>query len=331
MKNVIALLLSMLLALSLIIILSACDKSESDYNAVDETNKPKTSENAGGETETESPSKNEVIIDLREQGITDKILAEMVKNGEIPQNVTKLYLDNSKPIPTGSVSVATFREGNSNEAEYSIVDSDEVKINYNRLTDLSPLSGLKNLKELNLRNNQIKNLSPLSKLTNLTSLNLYDNPISDISPLSGLKKMEILFFGDNETQLKDLSPLSKLTNLKELYFIGYQIDDISPLSRLTELTDLSLHCNIDDISPLSGLTNLTRLVLVNDQISDLSPLSGLTNLTSLWLFYVPIRDISPLSNLTNLKELSFFSFTTNINEEQKSMLEAALPNCKINW
>jgi internalin A len=49
-------------------------------------------------------------------------------------------------------------------------------LGYNQITDISPLSGLKNLERLNLNYNEVKDISILKKLTNLTKLVLISNP-----------------------------------------------------------------------------------------------------------------------------------------------------------
>ena len=58
-----------------------------------------------------------------------------------------------------------------------------VDLSDNRISDLTPLSGLKNLADLRLDTNNISNITPLSGLTGLKGLRLYNNKISDISPL----------------------------------------------------------------------------------------------------------------------------------------------------
>ena len=177
-------------------------------------------------------------------------------------------------------------------------------LNDNSISDLSPLSGLANLTELDLSYNSISDLSPLSGLTNLTELGLRANSISDLSPLSGLTNLTELGLGVN--LISDLSPVSGLTNLTRLRLDGNSISDLSPVSGLTYLTDLRLHGDsISDLSPVSGLTYLTNLHLDGNGISDLSPVSGLTYLTNLRLKgNNSISDISAVSGLTNLTFLS---------------------------
>ena len=74
----------------------------------------------------------------------------------------------------------------------------------NSISDVSPLEGLKKLRELNLRNNYqsylvdigplegIVDISPLEGLNNLRELNLSNNNILDVSPLEGLNEVPTL-------------------------------------------------------------------------------------------------------------------------------------------
>ena len=53
------------------------------------------------------------------------------------------------------------------------------------LTDISILSGLTNLRRMNLGQNKISNISPLSSLANLVFLRLDQNQISDKADMCG--------------------------------------------------------------------------------------------------------------------------------------------------
>ncbi|MFB2975530.1 leucine-rich repeat domain-containing protein [Microseira sp. BLCC-F43] len=214
------------------------------------------------------------------------------------------------------------RTSDCNEAERILSSCTELSVySYRDISDLSPLSTLTNLNKLWISDNQISDLSPLSTLTNLTKLKSGSNQISELSPLSGLTNLTQLGISNN--QISDLSPLSTLTNLTELNLYVNQISDLRPLSGLTNLTQLILgHNRISDLSPLSTLTNLTWLCICDNPVTDLSPLSTLINLTSLDIgedkydpfgydFSGQISNLSPLSTLTNLTEL-------NLNDNQIS-------------
>lgn len=157
--------------------------------------------------------------------LTDEKLVQLVESGEIPQNVNELHLTR----------------------DYGKLGA---------LTDISPLSELKNLEKLYLSNNLIKDISPLSDLTNLKELYLFDNYISDITSLRKLTNLETLYLTRNP--VVDISPLGNLINLKYLSLEDTPVNDFSVLSKLVDLRNgLNLICTkFDDVSILLGLKNL---------------------------------------------------------------------------
>jgi len=122
-------------------------------------------------TLTAAVSARQDVLDLSGKGITDEKLAEMIKNGEIPDTVTKLDLSN------------------------------------NEITDLSSLSELKNLEWLNLADNKITDLTPLSGLKFLGFLDLRNNNISDLTPLFGLKNLWGVELDGNNLTRKQIDEL----------------------------------------------------------------------------------------------------------------------------
>jgi Leucine-rich repeat (LRR) protein len=153
-----------------------------------------------------SIAEEHIYISLTNRGITDERLAEMVANGEIPQNVTGMCLG------------------------------------MNQITDISPLAGLTNLRNLSLGYNQISDLTPLANLTNLGRnmgvLSLDNNQISDLTGLENLTNLGVLTLSNN--QIVDVTPLQNLTNLWWLELWGNQIEDVMPLAWLTGLDSTSL-------------------------------------------------------------------------------------------
>ena len=218
-----------------------------------------------------------------------------------------------------------------------------------QFSDLSPLSGLINLKSLDFDSKNVSNLSPLSRLTKLEYLHFTDTNVSDFSPLAGLINLESLgfnrtpgisdisplaglvnlkFIGSWGHAISDLSPLAGLTKLERIDFCGGSISDLTPLAGLTGVKELYLAAeDISDISPLLGLTNLTRLGLEHNDISDISALSGLTNLTWSNLAHNNILDVSPLAGLTNLKWLG----VDNNDITDISPLDGLRENTKVIW
>ena len=237
------------------------------------------------------------------------------------------------PIPDPNLRAAIAEElGKSPNAPITVVEMtqlSELQVPGRGIRDLAGLQFATNLRQLHLSNweqqgNHVSDLSPITGLTELRALFLSDNPISDLSPLRGLEKLSYLVC--RHTNISDLSPLAGLINLKHLDVSGNASTlDLSPLAGLINLTFLAAP-EIVNLFPLAGLTNLTELFFSgNDDISDLSPLAGLINLEvlhsggnavsdlsplarlrKLWHLYLPgaeISNLTPLAGLTNLREL----------------------------
>jgi Leucine-rich repeat (LRR) protein len=180
------------------------------------------------------------------------------------------------------------------------------------ITDLSPLSRLKNLTALDLTGcGRFTELTPLAGMA-LRTLVLPPGleALSDLTPLADMTTLELLHLRRCE-KLANLAPLARLTAMKCLELS--QLDalvDLSPLAGLTGLTDLDLsRCSeVAELSPLAGLTGLTNLDLSHcTRIMDLAPLARLTALGRLQLGSCDVRDVSPLSRLKRLTTLDVSS------------------------
>ena len=127
----------------------------------------------------------------------------------------------------------------------------ELYLSEMKISNLSPLKVLKNLKSFECIRTQISDLSPLEDLTNLRTLSISWNEVSDLNPLRNLKNLEWLSVGS--TQISDLSPLKDLANLHYISIPSTQISDLSPLKDLANLRYISIpSTQISDLSPLKA-------------------------------------------------------------------------------
>ena len=140
------------------------------------------------------------------------------------------------------------------------------------ITDITGLEHATNLVALSLyRQDEITDFSALSGLRELRFLELPGTSISDISVLSASTKLKTLYLQDNA--IKNISVLAGLTDLKILELQNNQISDITSIAGLTNLTYLDLHENrISDVSPLIELANLEKLYLEGNPIKNRKPL-----------------------------------------------------------
>ena len=135
-------------------------------------------------------------------------------------------------------------------------DVEKLWLSHTKVTDISSLAGLKNLKELDLSYTQVTDISSLAGLKNLEELNLRHTQVTDISPLAGLKNLWDLDLSSSRVTV--ISSLAELKNLKVLYLSDTQITDISPLTAIDTLETLYLHWSpVTDISSLDHLRGLT--------------------------------------------------------------------------
>ena len=179
----------------------------------------------------------------------------------------------------------------------------------NIVTDLSPLTGLFQLKSLDLPIQSVDfqgsyDLSGLEALTALENLNITGN-VNDLSPLAGLTNLISLKIYGNGT-ISDFSPLAEMTKLQDLNITnrstpGNQTASLVPLAGLTDLRTLNLgQGDMSDLSPLSGLSKLRSLSLSSSTIRDLTPLGNLPELQSLYIYNSEKVDTSPVAHVPDL-------------------------------
>ncbi|EKJ0747798.1 MucBP domain-containing protein, partial [Enterococcus faecalis] len=150
-----------------------------------------------------------------------------------------------------------------------------IYMNYNAISDLTPLAGLSKLQNLSLEHNQITDITPLSNLNStFGNLNLGFNNITNIEALSHLENVQLLYLHRN--QIVDMTPVTNLT-VNTLTIWGNLIETVPSLANL-DVDRLDLNRNsIVDPSFLSTLQGQVAIVeLSGNHISNLSSLSQVT-------------------------------------------------------
>ena len=128
------------------------------------------------------------------------------------------------------------------------------------LRGLQGMERLSQLKKLSVTaGNQRADLTPLSRLEMLTELQLNNGRITDLGPLGGLTRLRVLHV--SESEVVDLDPLKKLESLEELWLPNNQVKDLNPLRELSRLEVLYLADN--PIEVLTGLHELGSLKLLD--------------------------------------------------------------------
>lgn len=175
----------------------------------------------------------------------------------------------------------------------------KVNLALNHIVKLSPLKKLAQLEELNLQKNQIVEIDALERLETLSHLNLQANKINTVEALYRLNALRDLNLSSNE--ITDFEPLGELSQLTHLNLSDNQISSLLPLKTISELIELDLRFNkINNLAGLSHHKKLEKLFLSTNQITDIDLLNNLPSLTQLYLSSNNIRDISAIKSLNSL-------------------------------
>jgi hypothetical protein len=131
------------------------------------------------------------------------------------------------------------------------------------------------IRSVDLSGLDVENLEPLSGLTELRSLDLSNTRVGyHLDPLQRLAKLQLLKLSG--TQVGELGPLGALTELQSLDLSGTKVEDLEPLKSLKGLRSLYLNETfVWDLRPLEALASLRSLDLGRTQVEDLKPIKSL--------------------------------------------------------
>jgi internalin A len=107
------------------------------------------------------------------------------------------------------------------------------------LTDMSPLTGLQTLEELDLTGQNVSDLSFLNEMSELRVLILDGNPVKDLSPLLSHPNLRVLSV--QNMNLKNLDYINQLPRLRELSVHGNEIQDFSDFAERERRGIIRLH------------------------------------------------------------------------------------------
>lgn len=166
------------------------------------------------------------------------------------------------------------------------------------LTSLAPLSSMYQLEELTVAGHAIDNLTPLSGLKSLRYVDLSSNAIVNLGPLSGLLNLSELYLGANA--VSSLTPIAELPALRRLILADNAIDDSGDLSKLRQLNYLDVSRNtLLSVEGLGALQGLGQLYVSDNDVSDLTPLASHSQLTTLQVSRNQVSTLEPLASETN--------------------------------
>ncbi len=257
-------------------------------------NPPINENTEGSVAATASPTNNtsDVII------FNDLNLENIVRN-IIGKNIGSILRSDVEGITKLSARV----RGISNiEALKYFTNLEELDLYGNRVSDISPLSGLALLKKLNLGKNY----------NVITSQGNTGNGGLDLSPLKSMSMLEELDLSDN--MINDISGLSSLNKLKTLVLKNNRISDVSPLVGCSSMIYLDISDNyglnpdntergISDLSPLYNINTLEVILCTGNLLSDLNGIEKMKSIRYVDFSRNYIQSLENLSQIQNLENL----------------------------
>jgi serine/threonine-protein kinase len=195
-----------------------------------------------------------------------------------------------------------------------------LKLRGDDLTDLSPLTALRDLEELEYVGpswckGKLKDLGPLAEMTGLQRLTIQHSTLSDLTPLSRLKleKLDVV-----ATPVSNLKPLRGVP-LKALNVHGTRVTDLGPLSKCALLE--CLYCP----GTLLSLDGLQLLPLKRVHLYGCGKVTSLRPLADSPVEFLDCRGVG----VDSLDELAAFSHLRELlcDEHYRGKVPA-LPNLK---
>ncbi len=180
---------------------------------------------------------------------------------------------------------------------------EKLTIQDRKLEDLSFLSAMPRLRELNLDGCTITgDRELLGTLPALETLSMNRCAISSLAFLQNAPALKELHLGSNA--LGNLTMLTTIPTLEKLDLSDNAVSDLTPLQQLPKLTELNVSQNLlVTINPLAVCTGLTVLDVSDNKLTAIDTVSSLTALTSFKAAKNSLVNAAPLAQCLDLQIL----------------------------
>ena len=249
----------------------------------------------------------DITSNFKDENLKNAIL-ELAKEATDAEDKTQIYesdIDKIVEMP-GGTSLKLANKGIKNLYGIEAFAGKGITwifLDWNELTDLTPLSSLTELTKISFSGNTVTDLTPLASLENLRNLTAINNNIETLEPIANLSNIEYICLDGNK--LTSIQEISNWTNLEEISFSNKLIEQIPNLEQLQGLEKINLNGNkIQSLSQISNLEALTNLEIDNNGLTSLEGLEKLNNLQILSCSNNQISDITPITKLENLENLN---------------------------
>ncbi len=276
-----------------------------------------------------------VIVD---DGITDPVLFDNDTILIVYDTVTEIFPDT---IPVSSATIytllKTFRKIEKVDLSNNLTISDltplselaelkELNISNTLIEDLTPVRNLKMLEYFNCSGSAVRSIGSLRYISTITELDLSNTLISNIDILANLKDLGKLNI--TNSRISNISALSGISKITHFNSSKTGIINFRPLNNHTLLTDLNIsNTEIKSLRSLDSITSVQNLNIDSTAINDLYPLKNCTNLTILQANNTIISDLSPLNNLKLLKLI--YCDNSNVKMKEANDFMDNNPRCLV--
>lgn len=254
-------------------------------------------------------TETDITNTFKDENLKNEIL-ELAKEASGDENKTKIYESDIDKIVSqpGGTSLRLAGKGIKDLSGIEAFSNKGITwifLDWNEITDLSPLRGFNDLEKISFSGNNVLDISVLGNLKNLKNITAINNKIENVDVLSNLDIKYICLDGNN---ISNINVVSNWTNLVDMSFANNVIENVPDFSKLGNLETVNLSNNtIKSIENISG--NIEELSIDNNELTSLS---GVQNLSKLKILSVSNNQINSLSELESLGELE----NLNINKNQ---------------
>lgn len=174
-----------------------------------------------------------------------------------------------------------------------------VSLGQTKVSDLTPLSGSKQLAFLDITNSEAKKIAPIAGLP-IENLQMNMVEEKDYEVLKQFPLIKLVLHSWS-AELEDIIGELDADSLKELTIYAYQHNSLKPLEGLTGLTMLDLYgSNLISLEGIEHFPKLQGLVIGKTAVEDLSPLCSLPELLDINVANSEVMDFTPLKSIGTL-------------------------------
>ncbi len=273
-RRLLTVILCLICILSIIILLSACQKAPQSQPLSLET-LPKE-ENKTETITTEAPATTEApgsqVVIFKDSGL-------------------EKYVRDSLKKSTGDIFASDM------QTLGTIYLSDNVA------SDLTGLEYATNTSSIMIVHCTIKSLEPLAKLKNLPYLHISYSTVEAVPQVVSWENIRA--FALIESKIPNIDFLTPITTLQTFVDTTSGLTSLEPIRNSRDLVTIDFSdSGVTDLSPLKDMAKIESLSFVRNQVTSLDGFETLTNLSTLNLSYNKIADLVPIMNLTKLTEIT---------------------------